>query len=897
MPKRPADRGPFPGPASRTRKRRREAASADPLENDETKSSLESHETQEDMFRGLVPIAPRPSYLSSEGHLISFDGATFGTLNNSQAQTDGYEGSGMSQLAAAGPATASLTGEEVPVAPVETLDSVQEQLIQDLLAANQALLGQASLDDTGNNIAQNVERIAPDDTGDNGRGNEVNDGQPTAENEPADTEGLYTTRVRDFVVQPSVASSSSAGTIMQVGRETAPPPLAIEEFKTIVYQPSAQEPPSPSPPVSPHRSAEILHEISLDLSPPATSEKSLSMLNLPGAVRGSPPRPQPPSPVPAVPRALPLIASTVASGSPPPIHSLTASGVPLEWQNNVPPEDIDYVYKGNVFPQRDWLRSLCAVTKHLAHPNKNVAMCVGRLITRKMIAPRFHTHMTKRTKEMKILGFTLFDRFGRLRPEYKEHPVKRGSGIWQDEFDSGDILLLESFYIDGEYQFQDLIEELLKAIINCTGQYSKRFFILVRPTSLLDYHYFVSTNLVGPVEREVRFYTYQERLLKLFRDAGFRRIGLTPWFGWTNCLAHRCHLLPAEEDPDRSSPTYSCPSDLFIHLNDLCYEDQYDGFIRVLMSDRLVEVDERHECWAQKDFRGRTLVHATAVNSKPNSLRFLLRLAACQPLLQVRDDDGNTPEEALVERLERCRMRRDVGTDLFDGRSIESIKCLAILRGGNVDAHSHQQLKFGCTCNQCVNGFISPRMRLTLIRVALTSFAALTVAIGHSGWVNVHESTFLKFVGSQVRRSMHRDVNMRRGFSRLFWHIRWSLERKRPPTPRNLHQTIRAEPLPSFARYYLAKGGKLEWVAMALLDRALNVDECAGTPEDNTVALYSNEPRCRNDHEYSLVSRMCGYKHVTNRNAHLGDEELLEDEIGLESDSDATLDQDDWEMN
>lgn len=46
-----------------------------------------------------------------------------------------------------------------------------------------------------------------------------------------------------------------------------------------------------------------------------------------------------------------------------------------------------------------------------------------------------------------MLAFSRFDRFGRLRSEFKTHPIMKGIGIWGQELDHGDLLLIEEVFL------------------------------------------------------------------------------------------------------------------------------------------------------------------------------------------------------------------------------------------------------------------------------------------------------------------------------------------------------------------------------------------------------------------------------------------------------------------
>jgi hypothetical protein len=50
------------------------------------------------------------------------------------------------------------------------------------------------------------------------------------------------------------------------------------------------------------------------------------------------------------------------------------------------------------------------------------------------------------------MAFDLFDRYGRLKPEFIEHAFKKGSGIWRGELSSGDLLLLDEITVHEAYR-------------------------------------------------------------------------------------------------------------------------------------------------------------------------------------------------------------------------------------------------------------------------------------------------------------------------------------------------------------------------------------------------------------------------------------------------------------
>lgn len=63
----------------------------------------------------------------------------------------------------------------------------------------------------------------------------------------------------------------------------------------------------------------------------------------------------------------------------------------------------------------------------------------------------FHQDISEQTGEISAMGFSLFDRYGRLKPGFKRGSARPGSGLLVDELDRGDVFLIEHVEIDKRY--------------------------------------------------------------------------------------------------------------------------------------------------------------------------------------------------------------------------------------------------------------------------------------------------------------------------------------------------------------------------------------------------------------------------------------------------------------
>jgi hypothetical protein len=82
------------------------------------------------------------------------------------------------------------------------------------------------------------------------------------------------------------------------------------------------------------------------------------------------------------------------------------------------------------------------------------------------------------------MGFELLDGVGYLREDFKFDPEWRGSGIWGDEFNTADILLIEQFHIKRDSHKFEIGEMLFQAIMDKARSKTSEFFVIAAPTAL-----------------------------------------------------------------------------------------------------------------------------------------------------------------------------------------------------------------------------------------------------------------------------------------------------------------------------------------------------------------------------------------------------------------------------
>jgi GNAT superfamily N-acetyltransferase len=132
--------------------------------------------------------------------------------------------------------------------------------------------------------------------------------------------------------------------------------------------------------------------------------------------------------------------------------------------------------------QPSWLEQLYGIAKFR---KQAIGRLDAKLIHRDHFVGSFAEDIRKPSKGTAQMALNLFDRYGRLRPEFLEHPFKKGSSVWRDELSSGDLLLLDEINVNEAYRRQGIATKLVETVIQACRARSDVFFALVRPGALL----------------------------------------------------------------------------------------------------------------------------------------------------------------------------------------------------------------------------------------------------------------------------------------------------------------------------------------------------------------------------------------------------------------------------
>ncbi|KAH2160185.1 hypothetical protein KXW37_010038 [Aspergillus fumigatus] len=264
--------------------------------------------------------------------------------------------------------------------------------------------------------------------------------------------------------------------------------------------------------------------------------------------------------------------------------------------------------------------------------------------------------------------------------------------------------------------------------------------------------------------------------------------------------------------------------------------------------------------WKLTDADGNTVLHFAATKIRPISVQWIL--SRTTELLHQRNNDGETPLDALLAKLENIRttdyynLEAEDVSDYFSGFSDAAVSCLMSLNGSNEGTDDEwQRLKYGCTCGRCISGFLSPRMRSAFeYQAEILSDQLLEDISNGELWV-ANDSSRLYLFSHRLRNKLKASQRMRKGLVALLGHIAACLQRNMIPSEHNVEMILRGAKS-SFSERFLQRGESVEAVATMLFRWAMESDELAGNSSHLRLEAFEAKicqvPACRNDHEFGF---------------------------------------------
>ncbi|KAK2754516.1 hypothetical protein FQN54_006917 [Arachnomyces sp. PD_36] len=551
----------------------------------------------------------------------------------------------------------------------------------------------------------------------------------------------------------------------------------------------------------------------------------------------------------------------------------------------------------------DWIRNIHV---HCTLDGDSVGVGFGRYIRRGRIRARFWQYMEETSKEMSDLAFEIFDRHGFLKENLKGHCIQRGTGVWGSELDTGPLFLIEHMEItEKECRGKGLGRAMVNSLIQKAETYGRpkpeplteveaslRDFIL-KTRGTVKYsplHVLVAPGwlerevedeIIGKSARQAREVRFRaaESATAFYRSVGFRRIGTSSYFGFSPDPAHTSHEIAVADDADPPTgplgETLDTEDNEAKRLERLKQEFPLHHATITMPDTECVEFYQKFVAkddaeWTQVNPSGETLLHIAAHEFKARSAKWLMGNVKTQSLATVRNLEGYTALESLQDHLEVGRtqaqhmaMRLDV-SDKFRGFPELAVASLCVLMGiGPSDLTQLRvlQIKYGCTCGSCLEGFMSPRMKLALLSQAGATHDMLCFEFesGYPDWESLEDD--MAHVAADVQRRFRTNKSIREGFANTFDLVSSCLRSNTIPTEENILSKLeRRSEWPPVTRNYLQAGGEVEAALARVFEKAEQQDTKAGdgTFEEAMEDELSKLSTCRNDHEFGFVAWACG---------------------------------------
>ncbi|TGO70178.1 hypothetical protein BOTNAR_0003g00720 [Botryotinia narcissicola] len=515
-----------------------------------------------------------------------------------------------------------------------------------------------------------------------------------------------------------------------------------------------------------------------------------------------------------------------------------------------------------------WLDNICV---ECSHKGGWVSRAVGRYIHRQGIKSNFLNMMELPSCKMEEMANELFNKFGYLLRKFEDHVIQRGTGAWGAEMDVGPLVLLEEIKItDKRFRRKGLGRAMVKALIQKSRAQAhpfRRLHGIAKPDWIVDD---CSEEAYDKSNRERRATKRQalDSAIAFYRSLGFRGIGSSSYFGFSVDPKHKAHSINVHADYDapRVDEEMEIPDDGDIvdtssmHSFDEAAQKRLEKLkqrfplkhaIQTLSDAELVAFfksfdDKNGSGWKEIDSHHNNVLHQAGCAHKVYATKWLIKnIDPEQELAQARNIEELTPLEALQDEF-----------DIFDelvGLPFGAIACLSLLKYRYLPSSPLNtqalRLKYGCTCGECIEGFLSPRMKLTLLHCAVT--IAQCINYDPSFFVRyLCNPSFSISVPEDLMKTFRRKNHQSR-IIKLFDPIIRVLDSNCVPRVHNL-KTLSAT-------YNDVDDDDLKaTLAMTITYAKENfLENCDHSLLHDLVDEIGEAKECKNDYEFELVHRQC----------------------------------------
>lgn len=567
-------------------------------------------------------------------------------------------------------------------------------------------------------------------------------------------------------------------------------------------------------------------------------------------------------------------------------ETISVDGVAIKFDVSINNDEAD------VF---DWLEKFDATARV---DNKIVLHSHAKLINKARIRHNFWTCFEEPSQEMSDLGFGLFDRHGRLQRIYVDHEIKKGTGVWGVEIDDGNMFLIEIISVQQPWRRKGLATILVKKMMELAhtraSEWPYRHLFTFTSPGWLNYVVDKETPEGASEETKEEICHHHQTVAERFwRSVGFRRLGDSAWLVYADRPDHPSRDIASDRDYDRPDrPPREKLTEAWIHVYEGIQDQAIneDDCISRLKAALASNSATEHQQKPVVNEKGNTVLHMAVRNLRAVVTRHILTIMPS--LANVRNADALTPLEYFRKRLDEKRTRLYHGlmtvdvSDSFNGFPTKAVQCLSLLTATEccdltslgqdkiqqaiaaTDAQvlatpefaiirNTLQLRYGCSCGACVGGFLSPRMLYQLKNYGAFAYHLIQDMTEDTFWGG---HMFQEHIPSPLFAQLVADNSMSSEFEKMLLRMIVCFEGGRIPNKSDIRPGM------AFAQ----RDAMLEAAGNVLFQVTKSYDKLTGGEDgllwndlEDIDEQEEQLPTCRNDHEFALVSAMCGWKRVT----------------------------------
>ncbi|KAJ7072821.1 ankyrin repeat family protein [Mycena amicta] len=498
------------------------------------------------------------------------------------------------------------------------------------------------------------------------------------------------------------------------------------------------------------------------------------------------------------------------------------------------------------------MQNISVTIKHPQH--KTVASMSALRIVPTLCHGQFLQMLDEEEDELHEFSIQLFNKYGNIQPHLVEPGYRSGSGCWGREMDNGMLLYVFWLSVNETFRGQGIGSWALEKFLQ-SDEVRQDDTVICWPTP------------IGRFEDSALWETTKTRQIAFFRKNHFRRIGRTVFFGYSPKADHPSRRVSADEDVGESGDDFSDPGPELMKqrypLHLAIVEDESDNIAVVIQSFYNKDPASIHS----RDANGFTPIHMAAGQKNLVAVRKLLTWDLRADLQNVSNVNGVNPLKLLQLEMQSSRSFTEMLLVNWRGYSTLELTVEYLLKQampgqefcGSLQNYIAKR-KYGCTCDQCVGGWLSPRMRFQLRYQA--GYATDMMPEYYDDFPRGQPAAFSEILNARYlprRFQPELYLSFYKGYRDVFDAAYMLLD--------TTNELLSADNLKHFlcndSAVYFRKGGRIAFVFDAITESAFQQSELGDDYNDLFSDSNSEDesdwtllPTCVNDFAFQLVRLM-----------------------------------------